>query len=86
MAAGWAPDDADIGSSPPFPGMCAFRLTVRFGANVSYSLAGHSPFAGRVVAGPPLRAPYGPDLLTRLADQWAGMGAMPVLQSLFFGM
>jgi hypothetical protein len=39
LAAGWAPDDAGIGSSSPFPGVCAFRLTVRFGANVSYSLA-----------------------------------------------
>src|SRR6266581_8886824 len=59
-----------------FPGVCAFRLTVRFGANVSYSLAAIPLFAGRVVAGPPLRAPCGPDLLTRLADQWPGMGAM----------
>ena len=31
-------DDAGIGSSSPFPA-CAFRLTARFGANVSYSLA-----------------------------------------------
>jgi hypothetical protein len=33
VAAGWAPDDAGTGSSSPFPGVCAFRLTVRFGAN-----------------------------------------------------
>jgi hypothetical protein len=52
LAADWAPDDAGIGSSSPFPGVCAFRLTTRFGANVSYSLAAIPLFAGRVVAGP----------------------------------
>src|ERR1700730_12312208 len=49
-----APDDAGTGSSSPFPGVCAFRLTVPFGANALYSLAA-SPVAERVVAGPPLR-------------------------------
>ena len=39
LAAGWAPDDAGTGSSSPFPGVCAFRLTVPFGANAPYSLA-----------------------------------------------
>jgi hypothetical protein len=43
LAAGWAPDDAGTGSSSPFPGVCAFRLTVPFGANAPYSLAA-SPF------------------------------------------
>ena len=54
-----------------FPADCAFR-----GERVVFA-CGYTPFAGRVVAGPPLRAPCGPDLLTRLADQWPGMGAMP---------
>jgi hypothetical protein len=49
LAAGWALNDAGIGSSSPFPGVRAFRLTVRFGANVSYSLAAIPLFAGRVV-------------------------------------
>jgi hypothetical protein len=39
LAVGWAPDDAGTGSSSPFPGVCAFRLTVPFGANAPYSLA-----------------------------------------------
>src|ERR1022692_691029 len=77
LAAGWAPDDVGAGSSSPCPGVCAFRLTVPFGANASYSLAVIPLFAGRVVAGPPLRALCGSGPLTRLADQWPGMGAMP---------
>jgi hypothetical protein len=76
LAACWAPDDAGTGSSSPFPGVCAFRLTVPFGADAPYSLAA-SPFAEGVVAGPPLRAPRVPGLLTWLADQWPGMCAMP---------
>jgi len=39
------------------------RLTVSFGAHASYSLADIPLFAGRVVAGPPLRAPCEQDLL-----------------------
>ena len=59
-----------------FPGVRAFRLTVPFGANAPFSLAAIPPFAERVVAGPPLRAPCGPGLLTRLAGQRPGLGAM----------
>ena len=42
-AADGAPDDAGTGSSSPFPGVCAFRLTVPFGANAPYWLVA-SPF------------------------------------------
>src|SRR5258708_34703214 len=75
LAAGWAPDDVGTRSSSPFPGVCAFRLTVPIGANAPYSLAA-SPFPERVVAGLycALRAP---GLLTWLADQRPGMCAMP---------
>src|SRR5260370_25776444 len=59
-----------------FPGVC-FTADCAFRGERVVFACGYTPFAGRVVAGPPLRAPCGPHLLTRLADQWAGVGAMP---------
>src|SRR6266480_3235715 len=59
LAAGWAPDDA--GADPRrFPGRLCFPADVPFGAKASYSLAVIPLFAGRVVAGDPLRARCGP--------------------------
>jgi hypothetical protein len=53
-----------------FPAYCAFR-----GERAVF--AGGFTFPERVVAGPLLRAPRVPGLLTWLADQWPGMWVMP---------
>ena len=79
LAAGWAPDDAGIRHRilVAFPGRVCFPADCAFRGERVVFASGYTPFRRTSRGRPSTARSVRADLLTRLADQWPGMGAMP---------